>query len=80
MSGISQSGSFRVGDHVGWDSEAGWVCGRIIAAYEKNFLVNGYIHHASLEDPQYAIRSDKSSHVAYHKGSALRHMWEGPGR
>lgn len=67
---------FAVGDHVTWNSEAGWVTGVIIAVHEENFPVHGYIRHASPEDPQYAIRSDKSSHVAYHKGGALRHTGE----
>lgn len=33
---------------------------------------NGYIHHASRDDPQYEIKSDKTDHVAMHKGKALR--------
>ncbi|HEV2212583.1 MAG TPA: DUF2945 domain-containing protein, partial [Gammaproteobacteria bacterium] len=28
-------------------------------------------HHASAEDPQYEIKSDKTDHVAAHKGAAL---------
>ncbi len=31
-----------------------------------------YTHHASDDDPQYEIKSDKSDHVAAHKGGALR--------
>jgi hypothetical protein len=34
----------------------------------------GYIHHASSDDPQYEIKSDRTDHVALHKGSALRHL------
>jgi hypothetical protein len=34
----------------------------------------GYTHHASRDDPQYEIRSDKTDHVAMHKGSALRKL------
>ena len=63
---------FVVGDHVIWNSEAGRVTGRIVGIHEQDFPVHGYTHHASLEDPQYAIQSDKSHHVAYHKGAALR--------
>ncbi|MBU2808160.1 DUF2945 domain-containing protein [Acidithiobacillus ferrooxidans F221] len=63
---------FAVGDHVTWNSEAGRVTGRIIAIHEQDFPVHGYTHHASPEDPQYAIQSDKSRHVAYHKGGILR--------
>jgi hypothetical protein len=32
----------------------------------------GYTHHASQEEPQYEIKSDKTDHVAMHKGSALQ--------
>ncbi len=69
-----KSARFAVADHVSWNSEAGKVIGVIIAVHEKDFLVNGYTHHASPEQPQYAIRSDKTSHVAYHKGDVLRRL------
>jgi hypothetical protein len=32
----------------------------------------GYVHHASSDDPQYEIKSDKTDHVALRKGRALR--------
>ncbi len=32
----------------------------------------GYTVHASKEVPQYLIKSDKTDHLAMHKGSALR--------
>jgi len=31
----------------------------------------GYKRHATQEDPQYFIKSDKTDHVAIHKGTAL---------
>jgi hypothetical protein len=34
----------------------------------------GYVHHASVTDPQYEIKSDKTDHVAMHKGRALRRL------
>ena len=63
--------SFKVGDHVTWNSEAGWVSGRIIAVHTANVDYKGYTHHASPENPQYEIKSDKTDHIAMHKGSAL---------
>lgn len=69
---------FAVGDHVTWNSESGSVTGVITGIHTRNFPVHGYTHHASPEDPQYAIQSDKSRHVAYHKGGALRLLGEGP--
>lgn len=34
----------------------------------------GYTVHASREEPQYLIESDKTDHLAMHKGSALRKL------
>jgi hypothetical protein len=62
---------FKIGDHVRWNSEAGFVSGEIIEVHTSDFDYMGYTHHASNEDPQYEIKSDKSDHIAAHKGSAL---------
>ncbi|HTN06578.1 DUF2945 domain-containing protein [Agriterribacter sp.] len=64
--------SFKTGDHVSWNSEAGHVSGTIIKVHTADFIYKGYTHHATKEDPQYEIKSDKSDHIAAHKGSALR--------
>jgi hypothetical protein len=63
---------FKVGDHVSWNSEAGRVSGRITKMHTKDFNHKGYIHHATKDDPQYEIKSDKTDHIAAHKGKALR--------
>ena|SRR5436309_1462170 len=63
---------FKVGDHVAWNSEAGRVSGRIVKVHKKDVDYKGYIHHASPDAPQYAIKSDKTDHVALHKGTALK--------
>ena len=65
---------FKVGDHVSWNSEAGRVKGRIVGVHTKDVDYKGYTHHASRDEPQYEIRSDKTEHVALHKGSALRRI------
>ncbi len=64
--------ALKVGDHVSWNSEAGRVRGSITKVHTKNVNYKGYVHHASHDDPQYEIKSDKSDHVALHKGKALR--------
>lgn len=66
--------TFKTGDHVRWNSEAGHVSGTIIKVHTSDFDYKGYTHHASKDDPQYEIKSDKSEHVAAHKGSALTKM------
>ncbi len=63
--------SFQIGDHVAWNSEAGKVSGIIIKVNTQNFDYKGYIHHATPDEPQYELKSDKSNHIAAHKGSAL---------
>jgi hypothetical protein len=73
---------FKVGDHVTWNSEAGHVSGKIAKVHTKNVLWKGYTHHASDEEPQYEIKSDKTNHIAMHKGTALkkiRDRWARPG-
>ena len=65
---------FKVGDHVSWNSEAGRVSGKIIKVHTSDFNYKGYTHHASKDDPQYEIKSDKTDHVAAHKGKALRKL------
>jgi len=62
---------FAVGDHVRWNSEAGYVTGHITKVHTSDFDYKGYTHHASEDDPQYEIKSDKTDHIAAHKGSAL---------
>lgn len=63
--------NFKIGDHVGWNSEAGRVSGRITRVHTSDFQVNGYTRHCTPDDPQYEIESDKTDHVAFHKGGAL---------
>lgn len=62
---------FSVGDHVSWNSEAGHVSGTITKVHTSDFTYKGYTRHASDDDPQYEIASDKTDHIAAHKGSAL---------
>lgn len=62
---------FKIGDKVSWNSEAGRVSGTIIKIHTSDFDYKGYTHHAAADDPQYEIKSDRSDHIAAHKGSAL---------
>ncbi|GAA4479961.1 DUF2945 domain-containing protein [Enteractinococcus fodinae] len=63
---------FSVGDHVSWNSEAGRVSGKIIKVHTADFDYKGHTRRASEDEPQYEIQSDKTDHIAAHKGSALR--------
>jgi hypothetical protein len=63
--------ALKIGDRVNWNSEAGRVSGTIIAIHTSDVAWKGYIHHATRDDPQYEIKSDKTDHIALHKRSAL---------
>jgi hypothetical protein len=65
---------FEVGDHVGWNSEAGRVSGRIVKIHVRDFDYKGHRHHASPDKPQYEIKSDRTEHVAAHYGTALHRI------
>lgn len=41
--------SFKIGDKVSWNSEAGRARGTIIGVHTRDFDVNGYTHHATSE-------------------------------
>ena len=62
---------FSIDDHVSWNSEAGRVSGRITKVHHEDFEYKGHRHHASKDDPQYEIKSDKTDHVAAHREAAL---------
>ena len=62
---------FEIGDHVTWNSEAGRVSGTIIVIHTRDFDYKGHTHRATEDDPQYEIKSDKTDHIAAHKGAAL---------
>jgi hypothetical protein len=74
IAGTAMTKMFEVGDHVSWNSEAGRVRGTIIKIHTSAVNYKGYIHHASEDEPQYEIKSDKTDHIALHRGAVLRHI------
>jgi hypothetical protein len=68
------AGRFKIGDHVQWNSEAGLVRGTIKKVVTSQIIFKGYRRHASRDEPQYIIKSDKTDHLAIHKGSALKKL------
>jgi hypothetical protein len=65
---------FTVGDHVEWNSEAGRVRGTIKKKITSAIKFKTYTVRASLKEPQYLIKSDKTDHMAMHKGGALKRI------
>lgn len=46
--------------------------GSVVKKVTSEITFKGYKRHASKEEPQYIIKSDKTDHLAMHKGSALK--------
>ena len=65
---------FKIGDHVEWNSEAGHVRGTIKKKVTSSIQFKTYTVRASKEEPQYLIKSDKTDHLAMHKGAALKRI------
>jgi hypothetical protein len=72
--GAGMTKQFAVGNHVRWNSEAGYVEGVIVKIHTHDVEYKGYVHHATDSDPQYEIKSDKTDHIAMHKRSALKKL------
>lgn len=68
------SQDFKVGDHVSWNSEAGRIRGTIQKKITAPTKFKSYVARASKDEPQYLVKSDKTGHLAMHKGSALRRI------
>jgi hypothetical protein len=71
LKGMRMVKQFAIGDHVRWNSEAGFVDGVIIKKHTHDVEFKGYLHRCSENSPQYEIKSDKTDHIAMHKGGAL---------
>jgi hypothetical protein len=64
----------KVGDHVEWNSEAGHVRGTIKKKVTSAIKFKTYTVRATAEEPQYLIKSDKTEHMAMHKGAVLKKL------
>jgi Hypervirulence associated proteins TUDOR domain len=67
--------TFKVGDHVSWNSEAGRVRGTIVKVHRRDVNYKGYVHHATADEPQFEIKSDKTDHrLAQGRGAATARL------
>jgi hypothetical protein len=73
-SSSSSPSSLRPGDRVSWNSEAGRVTGIIQKKITSPIVFKGYKRHASRDQPQYLIKSEKTDHIAIHKRTALKKL------
>ncbi len=63
--------SFKVGDAVRWNSEAGEIRGKVTKVHVKDVEFMGKHRPASKDSPQYEVKSDKTGHLATHHEDAL---------
>lgn len=69
--GIAMSTSFKVGDAVRWNSEAGEIRGTVVKVHTRDVEFMGRHRPASKDEPQYEVKSDKTGHLAMHHAAAL---------
>lgn len=65
------STSFKVGDAVRWNSEAGEIRGTVVKVHTRDVEFMGRHRPASKQEPQYEVKSDKTGHLAMHHAAAL---------
>ncbi|MFI5956572.1 DUF2945 domain-containing protein [Cryptosporangium sp. NPDC051539] len=63
--------SFSKGDRVSWKSHGGEAVGTVEKKLTEDTEAGGRTVRASVDDPQYLVRSEKSGRTAVHKPSAL---------
>ncbi|SAK57378.1 PF11160 family protein [Caballeronia arationis] len=66
--------TFKVRDHVSWNTPQGETTGHIVRVITQRTTVAGHTVGASSSEPQYEVESDKSGKHAVHKGNALKHL------
>ena len=69
---MPRAGNWKGGENEGWRSEAGQGRGTVKKKMNDPSKFKGYTVHASKGEPQYWIKSDKTNHLAMHKGPALK--------
>ncbi len=62
----------KPGDHVSWETPQGRTEGTVEKIVTGTTHVKGHVAHASKDDPQLLVRSDKSGKQAVHKPDALK--------
>jgi len=59
------------GTRVEWNTSQGKTQGKIVEKKTSDFDLDGNMHRASEDEPQYVVESEKTGARAAHKGAAL---------
>jgi hypothetical protein len=68
----NETPKFRKGDAVEWNTSQGTTHGTIVDTVTGTAKAGGHTAHASENEPQYRVRSDKTGSTAIHRPDALR--------
>jgi hypothetical protein len=60
------------GDKVSWNTSQGKTHGTVAVKVTGTAKAGGHTAHASSDDPQFRVKSDKTGKTAIHKASALK--------
>jgi Hypervirulence associated proteins TUDOR domain len=66
--------TLKTGDKVAWQSSDGGSVGPVERKLTSSGKIKGHEVAASLDNPEFLVRSDKSGKIAAHKPSALRRV------
>ena len=64
--------SFKTGDKVAWDSSGGHSVGKVVKKLTSPTEIKGHKVAASLDNPEFLVKSDKSGGEAAHKPGSLK--------
>jgi hypothetical protein len=70
----SMAKAWKTGDRVAWRSSGGESAGRVERKLTSPGKIKGHEIAASEDNPEFLVRSEKSSKIAAHKPSALRRV------
>lgn len=68
----NETPKFSKGDAVEWNTSQGTTHGTIVDTVTGTAKAGGHAAHASKDEPQYRVRSDKTGSTAIHRPEALR--------
>lgn len=67
-----QAPRFKKGDRVEWNTSQGTTHGRVVGVVTGRAKAGGHTAHASGDEPQYRVESDRTGSTAIHRPEALR--------
>lgn len=64
--------TLKAGDKVKWDHSQGTTTGHVVRKTTRLMKIKGHKVAASIDNPEYVVKSDKTGAIAAHKPGELR--------